>query len=168
MSDFTRYDDGNQFTIDTSSDIDQNLLESVEKVLANRATSITRVENLTDFLAGKADYDIIDYSKIYIAGISLEQTTHYKFCENTNAESNTIPMTAMRYNPVPYHSRPLATNLLSNFLFNVRGGTGDIVMTSHPLIFTTELTSTGIQKSDINVPAMQYMVIMSIAMALLL
>ena len=36
---------------------------------------------------------------------------------------------------------------------------GDIVMTSHPLVFTTELTSTGIQESDINVPAMQYMVL---------
>ena len=35
---------------------------------------------------------------------------------------------------------------------------GDIVMTSHPLVFTTELTSSGIQESDINVPAMQYMV----------
>ena len=35
---------------------------------------------------------------------------------------------------------------------------GDIVMTSHPLVFTTELTSNGIQESDINVPAMQYMV----------
>ena len=31
-------------------------------------------------------------------------------------------------------------------------------MTSHPLVFTTELSSTGIQESDINVPAMQYMV----------
>merc|ERR550517_1253539 len=79
-----------------------------------------------------------------------------------------IPMTAMRYNPVPYHSRPLATNLLSNFLLGARGGTGNIVMTSHPLVFTTELSSSGIQESDINVPAMQYMVIMSIAMALLL
>ena len=31
-------------------------------------------------------------------------------------------------------------------------------MTSHPLVFTTELTSSGIQESDINAPAMQYMV----------
>ena len=80
-----------------------------------------------------------------------------------------------RYNPVPYHSRPLVTNLLSNFLLDSRGGSGkflktaglpktspilpgDIVMTSHPLVFTTELTTAGIQESDINVPAMQYMV----------
>ena len=35
---------------------------------------------------------------------------------------------------------------------------GDIVMTSRPLVFTTELTTAGIQENDINVPAMQYMV----------
>ena len=102
-----------------------------------------------------------------------------------------VDLTLTRYNPVPYHSRPLATNLLSNFLLDVRGGSGmfenqnsdktktvmtknqrpkmlltaiktkiagDIVMTSRPLVFTTELTTAGIQESDINVPAMQYMV----------
>ena len=52
-----------------------------------------REANLTYFLAEKADYDIIDYSKTYIAGISMEQTTQYKFCEG----NNTIPMTAMRW-----------------------------------------------------------------------
>ena len=92
MSDFAGYDTGNQFTIDTSSDINQGFLDSVEKVLANKGTSITRTENLTDFLAEKADYDIIDYSKTYIAGISLEETTQYRFC----GESATIPMIAMR------------------------------------------------------------------------
>ena len=35
---------------------------------------------------------------------------------------------------------------------------GDIVMTSRLLVFTTELTTAGIQENDINVPAMQYMV----------
>ena len=92
MSDFTGYDSDNQFTIDTSSDIDPGFLASVEKVLANKATSITRMENLTYFLAEKADYDIIDYSKTYIDGISLEQTTQYKFC----GKNKTIPMIAMR------------------------------------------------------------------------
>ena len=35
-----------------------------------------------------------------------------------------VDLTLTRYNPVPYHSRPLATNLLSNFLLDVRGGSG--------------------------------------------
>ena len=81
-----------KFWIETFA-FSKSFLDSVEKVLANKATSITRVENLTDFLAQKADYDIIDYSKTYIAGISLEQTTQYKFC----GENKTIPMIAMRY-----------------------------------------------------------------------
>lgn len=92
MSDFTGYDSGNQFTIDTSSNFDDGFLTSVEKVLSSKATSIRREANLTYFLAEKADYDIIDYSKTYIAGISMEQTTQYKFCEG----NKTIPMTAMR------------------------------------------------------------------------
>ena len=116
MSDFTGYDSDNKFAIDTSSDFDPNFLKSVESVLANKATGIIREANLTYFLAEKADYDIIDYSKTYIAGISLEATKQYDFCEGEEIKS--IPMIAMRFE-MPLFSSFKARNLSGTTQFHI-------------------------------------------------
>ena len=165
MSSFANYESTNQFTIDTTSNLDDNFLTSIKTHLQNEATTISEVGNLTGFLAAEADNDIIDYARTYIVGVSKTEVPPYHFCSN---EPPNKRMVTMRYNPMPYNSRPLATNQLSNFLLLVRGKTAKISMTSAPMVYRSDLTATGIAESDFSVSSMQYMVMMTITMSLLL
>ena len=180
MSSFAGYDSDNVFTIDTSSNLGDTIVESIEKMLAGQSTTIGKKDNLTSFLKEEANLDIIKYAKTFIIGVTKIEQAGYDFCDRfdtttTQASTTTsipttpIPMITMLYNPVPYHSRPLAVNQLSNFLLNSRLGSGSISMTSSPMVFKTALDQAGIVEEGFNpTTSMPYMVIMTIAMALLL
>ena len=164
MSSFGGYDNGNVFAYDTDNDLEY-LEESITDHLRTESTTVLKKPNITDYLAEQANYDIINYAKTYIVGISKSQLPQYSFCQ----ENQTKDVVIMRYNPIPYHSRPLATNLLSNFLLRLKGSSDEkIKMTSVPMVFKTDLTNEGITEPDFSISSMQYMTIMSIVMSLLL
>jgi ATP-binding cassette subfamily A (ABC1) protein 3 len=166
MSSFAKYDSDNQFTIDSSSGLDAGFISKAEERLADEATTITKHDNLTYYLADQADQEIIKFAKIFIVGVTQLTIPRYSFCPSINTDN--FPMKTMLYNPVPYHSRPLATNMLSNILLTERGSSARIQMTSLPLVYKTDLSVQGIPVPDFSVSAVQFLVIMSIAMSLLL
>ena len=189
MSSFAGYDSDNVFTIDSSRNLGDTIVESIEKMLAGQSTTISKKDNLTSFLKEEANLDIIKYAKTFIIGVTKIEHAGYDFCAHrldtatqqrntettiqisttTSRPTRSIPMITMLYNPVPYHSRPLAVNQLSNFLLNSRLGSGSISMTSSPMVFKTALDQAGIVEEGFNpTTSMPYMVIMTIAMALLL
>merc|ERR1711892_839905 len=168
LSVFSGYDKDNVFLIDDSTNNDAAFTKSLEKYLTSIGENYETVESINDGVLDKALDNLVAFAREDLVGMTLNETDLY---DDMCADQPQIPSKLMAgmYNTIPYHTRPLTRNIMSNAILGMKGKQNKIVTSSHPL-FHKRQDDIGINDGNgiSNPTPLQYMVILGMAMSLLL
>ena len=138
LSDFNGYDKDNIFLLDQSTDQDATFIKSLEEHLNGLNEKSEQVSSVNEEVLKKALDDFVAFAREDLLGMTLNETHLYDtMCQNQKKTPNKI-MAGM-YNPIPYHSRPLMRNIMSNAVLGMKGKTNKIITSSHPLLYQREV-----------------------------
>ena len=141
MSVMDGYDKKNKFLVDVDESTDEikTFVTSLREYLENLATTEEPVTDINEVILEAATDDLIAFSRKNLLGITLNETDIYdRICQD-QAQKPSMLMTGL-YNPIPYHTRPLMRNIMSNVILKMQGKTNQIITTSNPLIFREDVS----------------------------
>ena len=138
MSLFSGYDKDNKFLIDQSTP--EAFVQSFQDHLESINENYLTVQSIQDSVIEKALEDLIKHAREDLVGITVNDTNLYDGICATQTNKPTKIMTGM-YNQIPYHSRPLIRNIMSNAVLSTLGKSNKIITSSYPLLHEKEVQS---------------------------
>ena len=178
LSTFSGYDTSNVVYIDNA--IDASISDKIKDYLSTIGNKYESIDNVPDKLVQEAKAGPFESAKSDIVAVTVgnfsdfDNFAYYKYysdCNSLAAENNGstwIPpqVLELQYNINPYHTRPLARNIISNVLMKEIGGT--IKTSSHPLVYNGR-NEINVNSDEINNSTpFQYMTVCSFSLALLI
>ena len=132
LSTFAGYDRDNRFLIDESMNGVAAFSNSLESHLDSIGEKYKSNQNINKAVIDKVLDDLIAFAREDLVGFTFQDTNLYdSMCANEPQSPSKI-VTGM-YNSIPFHSRPLARNIMSNVVLGMRGKPNKIITSNHPL-----------------------------------
>ena len=140
LSTFAGYDRDNRFLIDESMNSVTGFSSNLESHLDSIEEKYKSIPNINKAVVDKALDDLVAFAREDIVGFTFQDTNLYdQICAN-EVQSPSKIMTGM-YNSIPFHSRPLARNIMSNVVLGMSGISNKIITSNHPMYHKKQVQS---------------------------
>ena len=173
LTNFKNYDKSNMFYIDNS--LPDEMKENIKSYVSGleNVGGVEEKDDVTEFLYQETSRDSFKSAKQDLVAVTLgeldDKSVLRRLCEEE--DENWVPPTVIKmlYNISPYHTRPLARNIISNIMTRALSLSTMITISNHPMVHVEQEEISVNEDGEITNPApFQYMTICSISLSLVL
>ena len=170
---FKNYDKSNMFYIDNS--LPDEMKENIKSYVSGleNVGGVEEKDDVIEFLYQETSRDSFKSAKQDLVAVTLgeldDKSVLRRLCEEE--DENWVPPTVIKmlYNISPYHTRPLARNIISNIMTRALSLSTMITISNHPMVHVEQEEISVNEDGEITNPApFQYMTICSISLSLVL